>query len=94
MNIVDQIKDKLKDEIKASVMKAGLAEEAQIPEVILELPKDKAHGDYSTNMAMQLARVAKKLLEQLQKQLSKTLINRKLPLRRLRLLVLDLLISI
>ncbi|MCE4049725.1 MULTISPECIES: arginine--tRNA ligase [Bacillaceae] len=60
MNIVDQIKDKLKDEIKASVMKAGLAEEAQIPEVILELPKDKAHGDYSTNMAMQLARVAKK----------------------------------
>ena len=60
MNIVDQIKEKLKDEIKASVVKAGLAEEAQIPEVILELPKDKAHGDYSTNMAMQLARVAKK----------------------------------
>ncbi|TRZ36666.1 arginine--tRNA ligase [Niallia circulans] len=60
MNIVDQIKEKLKDEIKASVVKAGLAEEAQIPEVILELPKDKAHGDYSTNMAMQLARIAKK----------------------------------
>ena len=28
--------------------------------MILETPKDKAHGDYSTNMAMQLARVAKK----------------------------------
>ncbi|MCB5236302.1 arginine--tRNA ligase [Niallia alba] len=60
MNIVDQIKEKLKEEIKQSVIKAGLAAEEQIPEVILELPKDKAHGDYSTNMAMQLARVAKK----------------------------------
>lgn len=63
MNIVDQIKDKLKEEIKQSVIKAGLAAEEQIPEVILELPKDKAHGDYSTNMAMQLARVAKKRQE-------------------------------
>jgi len=42
------------------VLKAGLASEEQIPEVILEIPKEKAHGDYSTNMAMQLARVAKK----------------------------------
>ncbi|GAA3318579.1 hypothetical protein GCM10020331_021950 [Ectobacillus funiculus] len=41
-------------------MKAGLASEEQIPNVILETPKDKTHGDYSTNMAMQLARVAKK----------------------------------
>jgi arginyl-tRNA synthetase len=60
MNIVEQVKEKLKEEIKASVLKAGLATEDQIPAVILEVPKDKAHGDYSTNMAMQLARVAKK----------------------------------
>lgn len=60
MNIVEQVKERLKDEIKASVLKAGLAEETQIPDVLLELPKEKAHGDYSTNMAMQLARVAKK----------------------------------
>lgn len=60
MNIVEQIQDNLKEEIKAAVLKAGLAQEEQIPEVILETPKDKAHGDYSTNMAMQLARVAKK----------------------------------
>lgn len=60
MNIVEQVKDRLKEEIKAAVIKAGLAEEAQIPDVLLELPKEKAHGDYSTNMAMQLARVAKK----------------------------------
>ncbi|WP_458411632.1 arginine--tRNA ligase [Schinkia sp. CFF1] len=60
MNIVEQVKDRLKEEIKAAVIKAGLASEAEIPEVILELPKDKAHGDYATNMAMQLARIAKK----------------------------------
>ncbi|MCH1626190.1 arginine--tRNA ligase [Fredinandcohnia quinoae] len=60
MNIVDQVKERLKEEIKQAVLKANLATEEQIPEAVLELPKDKAHGDYATNMAMQLARVAKK----------------------------------
>jgi arginyl-tRNA synthetase len=60
MNIVEQVQSKLKQEIKAAVIKANLATEEQIPDVILEIPKEKAHGDYSTNMAMQLARVAKK----------------------------------
>ncbi|MGD7007153.1 arginine--tRNA ligase [Metabacillus sp. 84] len=60
MNIVDQMKERLKEEIKASVEKAGLAEGSQIPDVVLEVPKDKNHGDFSANMAMQLARVAKK----------------------------------
>ena len=60
MNIVEQVKIKLKEEIKAAVIKANLAAEEQIPDVVLEIPKEKAHGDYSTNMAMQLARVAKR----------------------------------
>ncbi|MCP3739820.1 arginine--tRNA ligase [Rossellomorea sp. BNER] len=60
MNIVEKVQEKLKSEIKAAVLKANLATEDQIPDVILETPKDKDHGDYSTNMAMQLARVAKK----------------------------------
>ena len=60
MNIVEQVKSKLKQEIKAAVIKANLATEDQIPDVILEMPKDKVNGDYSTNMAMQLTRVAKK----------------------------------
>lgn len=60
MNIVEQVKERLKAEIKAAVLKAKLANEEEIPAVILETPKDKAHGDYSTNMAMQLARIAKK----------------------------------
>jgi arginyl-tRNA synthetase len=60
MNIVEKVQENLKSEIKAAVLKAGLASEDQLPDIILETPKDKSHGDYSTNMAMQLARVAKK----------------------------------
>ncbi|WP_088104431.1 arginine--tRNA ligase [Halalkalibacter urbisdiaboli] len=60
MNSVEQIKQKLKDEIIAAVKSAELATDETLPEVVLETPKDKTHGDYATNMAMQLARVAKK----------------------------------
>lgn len=60
MNIVEKLQETLKQEIKESVIKANLAKEEDIPPVILETPKEKAHGDYSTNMALQLARVAKK----------------------------------
>ncbi|MCE0741308.1 arginine--tRNA ligase [Bacillus inaquosorum] len=69
MNIAEQMKDVLKEEIKAAVLKAGLAEENQIPNVILETPKDKTHGDYSTNMAMQLARIAKKAPRQIAEEI-------------------------
>jgi arginyl-tRNA synthetase len=65
MNSVEQMQSKLKQEIKDAVLKANLAAEEQIPDVILEVPKDKSHGDYSTNMAMQLARVAKKAPKQI-----------------------------
>ncbi|WP_353948914.1 arginine--tRNA ligase [Sporolactobacillus sp. Y61] len=59
MAIVEQVKEQLKEEIKQAVLKAGLASEEQIPDIVLEVPKDKAHGDFATNMAMQLARIAK-----------------------------------
>ncbi|WP_353854305.1 arginine--tRNA ligase [Bacillus sp. Bos-x628] len=65
MNIAEQVKDALKKEIIAAVVKAGLATESQVPDVLLEVPKEKAHGDYSTNMAMQLARIAKKAPRQI-----------------------------
>ncbi|MGG3571691.1 arginine--tRNA ligase [Bacillus gobiensis] len=65
MSIVEKIKNQLKEEIKAAVLNTGLADEAEIPEVVLETPKDKSHGDYSTNMAMQLARIAKKAPRQI-----------------------------
>ncbi|WP_062200177.1 arginine--tRNA ligase [Massilibacterium senegalense] len=60
MNIIENVQAQLKEAIKEAVVKAALATEEQLPEIILETPKDKAHGDYATNIAMQLARVAKK----------------------------------
>ncbi|RWR12487.1 arginine--tRNA ligase [Siminovitchia fortis] len=60
MNVVEQKQETLKLEIKNAILKAGLAGEDEMPAVVLETPKEKSHGDYSTNMAMQLARIAKK----------------------------------
>lgn len=70
MSIVSQVQQNLKEEIKHAVLRAGLAEENQLPAIILEKPKEKAHGDYSTNIAMQLARIAKKLRGRLQRKSS------------------------
>ncbi len=60
MNVLEQVQEKLKAEITAAVLQANLATKEAIPEIQLETPKEKAHGDFATNIAMQLARVAKK----------------------------------
>ncbi|MFC4619901.1 arginine--tRNA ligase [Camelliibacillus cellulosilyticus] len=59
MTVVERVKQQLIDEIKQTVLDAGLASEENIPAILLEVPKEKAHGDYATNIAMQLARIAK-----------------------------------
>ncbi len=60
VNVVEQVESQLKEAIEQAVLKAELASQEEMPQVVLETPKDKSHGDYATNMAMQLARVAKK----------------------------------
>ncbi|WP_018933522.1 arginine--tRNA ligase [Gracilibacillus lacisalsi] len=65
MNVMQKMQENLKAEIKRAVLSAELATEAEIPAVVLEQPKDKAHGDYATNIAMQLAKVAKKAPRQI-----------------------------
>ncbi|MFZ4453023.1 arginine--tRNA ligase [Salibacterium aidingense] len=60
MNVVEQIKEQLKHEVAAAAVRAGLVSEEELPEVIIETPKDKQHGDFATNIAMQLAKTAKK----------------------------------
>lgn len=70
MNIAEQIKDTLKQEIVKAVEKAGLASGADIPEVVLETPKDKAHGDFAANIAMKLAKIAKKAPHQIAEDLA------------------------
>lgn len=59
MTIAQQVKEQLKEEIKQAVVAAGLAPAEDVPDVVLETPKDKAHGDFATNMAMQLTRIAR-----------------------------------
>ncbi|PWU67014.1 arginine--tRNA ligase [Gracilibacillus dipsosauri] len=69
MNIMQEMQDNLKMAIKQAVLSAGLAKEEEIPAIVLEQPKDKAHGDYATNMAMQLARIAKKAPRQIAEEI-------------------------
>ncbi|GAY74729.1 hypothetical protein NBRC111894_283 [Sporolactobacillus inulinus] len=45
MTIVEQVKNQLKEEIIQAVIKAELAAPEEMPDVVLETPKDKAHGD-------------------------------------------------
>lgn len=83
MNIVEEVQSKLKAEIKAAVLKANLAAEGEIPLVILEVPKEKSHGDYSTNMAMQLARVAKKAPRVIAEELIKSFDQTKASIKKM-----------
>lgn len=65
MNVLEQTEDTLKQQIAHSVIKAELATAEDLPTILLEKPKDKAHGDFATNIAMQLARIAKKAPRQI-----------------------------
>ncbi|WP_188456866.1 arginine--tRNA ligase [Virgibacillus oceani] len=73
MNILAQTEETLKQEIAAAVINANLAAEEEIPDIILEKPKDKAHGDFASNIAMQLARIAKKAPRQIADEIVKSL---------------------
>ncbi|CAD2080506.1 arginine--tRNA ligase [Jeotgalicoccus coquinae] len=52
------LKQQLKEAIEAAIKKADIVEE--IPEVKVEVPKDKNNGDFSTNAAMMLTKLARK----------------------------------
>ncbi|MGN7310646.1 arginine--tRNA ligase [Alkalicoccobacillus gibsonii] len=73
MNSVEQIKQLLKEELKTAIVESGLCEAQDVPDILLETPKEKSHGDYATNIAMQLARVAKKAPKQIAEQITKRL---------------------
>ncbi|GAA0407465.1 arginine--tRNA ligase [Paenibacillus motobuensis] len=60
LNPLEQVNQNLKEAIFEAISAAGLAAGEDIPAVVLEVPKDKAHGDLATNAAMQLTRIAKR----------------------------------
>ena len=59
MNILNEVELNLEKTIKEAVIKSSLAGEEEIPEISLESPKIKSHGDFATNIAMKLAKIAK-----------------------------------
>lgn len=59
-NPLEQMNQSLKEAVIEAIVAAGLAQPEEIPAIVLEVPKDKAHGDFATNAAMQLSRIAKK----------------------------------
>lgn len=60
MSQVEELKQRLKEQLHQAILSAGLADAEEIPNIVIETPKDKDHGDFATNVAMQLARTAKK----------------------------------
>lgn len=59
-NPLDLINEQVTKGIQEAILSAGLVTLEEIPNIVLEVPKDKNHGDLATNAAMQLTRIAKK----------------------------------
>lgn len=60
MNAVEKIQQEIKNAFREAVIASGLTDESVMPDIILETPKNKENGDYATNIAMQLTKIAKK----------------------------------
>ncbi len=61
--VTRRVKESLKDSLKQSAITAhdnGQLAFDELPEVNLEIPKDKSHGNFASNLAMVLAKTVKK----------------------------------
>ena len=62
-NIIEDIREQVRNIVKCALSAAISKNElpnAAVDEIIVETPKEKEHGEFSTNIAMQLARQVKK----------------------------------
>ena len=59
MNAVEKIQQQVKVALHNAVIEAKLVEESDMPVIMLETPRSKENGDYATNIAMQLTKLAK-----------------------------------
>jgi arginyl-tRNA synthetase len=61
MSVLEQLQTAMKEALADAVLEAGLiSTKDELPSIVLEVPKDKTHGDLATNLAMQLTKIAKK----------------------------------
>ncbi len=62
-NIIEDIRQQIRDIVEKSLrksIKAGELPEIELPAIIVETPKEKEHGDFSTNVAMQVTKLVRK----------------------------------
>ncbi|HOQ07848.1 MAG TPA: arginine--tRNA ligase [Clostridiales bacterium] len=62
-NIIENIREQIRSIVRKALTVAaekGLLPEMAVNEIFIETPKEKQHGDFSTNIAMLLAKQAKK----------------------------------
>ncbi|WP_138756097.1 arginine--tRNA ligase [Paenibacillus sinopodophylli] len=59
-NVLENMYEQVKAAIADAAVAAGLAAREELPAFVIEVPKDKSHGDLATNAAMQLTKLAKK----------------------------------
>ena len=57
---INKIEATLKGALKQAIIACGFVEEYDQERITIEIPKDKSHGDYSTNLAMQLTKLLKR----------------------------------
>ncbi|MEG0366848.1 MAG: arginine--tRNA ligase, partial [Coprobacillus sp.] len=57
---VNKIELSLKEVLKQSIIDLKYVDDYSLDQIVIEIPKDKAHGDYSSNIAMQLTKVLKR----------------------------------
>ena len=69
---MSNIQTNIKKEIKRTI-KALFDYEVNLDDIAIEIPKDKSHGDYATNVALQLAKSLKQSPPNLAKQIMATL---------------------
>ncbi len=57
---VNKIEYALKKVLKDAIIDLGFVEDYDIDKIVIEIPKDKTHGDYSSNIAMQLTKILRR----------------------------------
>lgn len=57
---INKIEATLQGALKQAIIACGFVEEYDQDSITIEIPKDKSHGDYSTNLAMQLTKLLKR----------------------------------
>lgn len=57
---INKIETALKQLLADSVIKSGLLDTIEADNIVIEIPRDTTHGDYSSNIAMQLTKQLKR----------------------------------